>query len=451
MISSINPFDGKLLAEFSALTPEELNKKISDAGEAFRSWRNSSFQNRKILMLKLSEILHDKKDELSRIATLEMGKLFIESGLEIEKCSRLCKYYGENAEQFLADETIETEAEKSFIHYEPMGVILGVMPWNFPYWQVLRFAVPAIMAGNVCLLKHASNVPQCAVLIEELFTEVGFPPAVFQTLMIDSSSVEKIISHHLVKGISLTGSEHAGSSVASLAGKQIKKTVLELGGSDPFIVLHDAEINFAVKNAVSSRLGNNGQSCIAAKRFIVSEKIVDEFTDKLKEKFLSLQSGNPINKKTQVSVMAREDLAVELEMQVNKSIDKGAQIICGGRREAAFFQPTILVKVKPGMPAFDEELFGPVAAIISFTTEEEAIRLANNSQFGLGGSVWTKDVARGISLAKQVECGSVYVNTLMKSDQRMPFGGIKKSGYGRELSLHGIREFVNVKSVMVNS
>lgn len=449
MIASINPFSGEVLKEFSSIAFSEVEEKIIRADEAYHLWKKTSFDERNILMLKLGEIILSKKNELATLATLEMGKLILESGLELEKCARLCKYYSENAEEFLKEENVETDSAKSFIRYESMGVLLGVMPWNFPYWQVLRFAVPALMAGNVCLLKHASNVPQCALEIEQLFIEAGFPKNSFQTLMIESSAVEKVIAHPAVRGVSLTGSESAGSSVASIAGKHIKKSVLELGGSDPFVVLHDADINLAVKNAMHSRMGNNGQSCIAAKRFIVSEKIVDEFTEKLKEKFLALKSGNPLEKTSQVTVMAREDLASELEEQVKKSVSLGAKINCGGLREAAFFQPTILSNVKPGMPAFDEELFGPVAAIISFATEEEAIPLANNSEFGLGASVWTTDTERGIKLAAEIESGSVYVNALMKSDQRLPFGGIKKSGYGRELSIAGIREWVNVKSVMV--
>ncbi len=449
MIASINPYSGELLKEFSPISTKEISVKISDADKAYHNWKATSFSERKKLMLQFADRLLANKKENSELITLEMGKLISESGLEIEKCARMCKYYLENAETFLADEIIETDAVKSFVRYEPLGVVLSVMPWNFPFWQVLRFAVPALMAGNVCLLKHASNVPQCALKLEEIFIESGFPAHVFQTLLIEAKDVEQVIANPIVKAVTLTGSEKAGSNVASIAGMHIKKSVLELGGSDPFIVLEDADINVAVENAAKSRLGNDGQSCIAAKRFIISEKIIEEFTAKLKLKFQNYKKGNPLNESTEIGVMAREDLAIDLEIQMNKSISLGAKLICGGKREKAFFEPTILAGVTPGMPAFDEELFGPIAPIISFSTEEEAIRLANNSEFGLGGSVWTADKERGIKLAAQVESGSVYVNMLMKSDQRMPFGGIKKSGYGRELGLHGIHEFVNVKSVMV--
>ncbi len=450
MIASINPYSGEKLKEYSPISPNEISEKILNADKAFQLWKKTSFEERKKLMLNLSAELLSHKEEHSKLITLEMGKLFIESGLEIEKCARMCKYYAEHAEEFLADETIVTDAEKSYISYEPIGVVLSIMPWNFPYWQVLRFAVPAMMAGNVCLLKHASNVPQCAIKIEELFIAAGFPANVFQTLLIEASEVESVIANPIVKAVTLTGSEKAGSHVASVAGMHIKKSVLELGGSDPFIVFDDANIKVAVINAVKSRLGNDGQSCIAAKRFIVSEKVIVDFTEQLKEKFLQLKKGNPLDKETQIGVMAREDLAIELENQMNKSIALGAKLVCGGKREKAFFEPTILSNVKPGMPAFDEELFGPIAPIISFSTEEEAIALANNSFFGLGGSIWIGDKLKGMKLAAQVESGSVYVNTLMKSDQRLPFGGTKKSGYGRELGKHGIHEFVNVKSVMVN-
>ncbi len=450
MIASINPFSGEVLKEFSSISANEISEKILYADNAFKHWRKTSFDERKKLMLNLANELLSHKAEHSKLISLEMGKLIVEAGLEIEKCARMCRYYAENAEEFLANEIIETDAAKSFIAYEPMGVVLGVMPWNFPFWQVLRFAVPSIMTGNVILLKHASNVPQCAIKIEELFISSGFPKNIFQTLIINAKEVASVIENPVVKAVSLTGSEEAGSHVAAIAGKHIKKAVLELGGSDAFIVFEDADMKIAVENAAKSRLGNDGQSCIAAKRFIVSEKIIDEFTQLLKEKFLELKKGNPLDNDTQIGVMAREDLAIELEHQMNKSIALGAQLICGGNRERAFFEPTILSDVKPGMPAFDEELFGPIAPIISFTTEEEAIELANNSTFGLGGSIWLKDVEKGLKLAAQVESGSVYVNTLMKSDQRLPFGGTKKSGFGRELGRQGIHEFVNVKSVMVN-
>ncbi len=450
MIASINPFSGELLKVYTAISSKEITEKILNADVAFHVWKKIPFADRKNMMMNLSAELFRNKEQHAKLITLEMGKLLTEAFLEIEKCARMCKYYAENAEVFLSDKQIETDAEKSFIIYEPMGVVLSVMPWNFPYWQVLRFAVPALMAGNVCLLKHASNVPQCAMKIESLIHDCRFPENVFQTLLIESDKVAEVISNPIVKAISVTGSERAGSMIAALAGKQIKKTVLELGGSDPFIVLDDADIHKAIVNAVKSRLGNAGQSCIAAKRFIVAEKIQEEFIQQLKAKFILLKAGDPMLAETQIGVMAREDLAVELEEQMDKSIALGAQLICGGKRVKTFFEPTILSQVKPGMPAFDEELFGPVAAVTSFNTIEQAIQLANESRFGLGASVWTTDLPKAFQIARQIEAGSVYINSLMKSDQRLPFGGTKKSGYGRELGQQGIYEFVNMKSVLMN-
>ncbi len=450
MIVSINPYTNQTLKQFAPYTSKEISEKIDLADKTFQSWKDTSFAHRANLMKQLKTTLLQNKNKYAELITSEMGKLLKESVVEIDKCARACDFYAENAEKFLSDEVVQTNAEKSLIIYQPIGIILGVMPWNFPFWQVIRYAVPTLMAGNVCLLKHASNVPQCAMELEELFLKSGFPKGCFQTLMIEGGEVQQAIENEKVKAVTLTGSESAGSHVASVAGKLIKKSVLELGGSDPFIVLDDADLKTTVDTAIKSRMINTGQSCIAAKRFIVTEKIAGEFTQQVKEKFLSLKAGNPMDNYNDIGTLARTDLATQLQKQVDDSIAKGAKIVCGGTHKNALFQPTLLTDVKPGMPAFDEEIFGPVFCIITAKNENEAVTLANQSRFGLGGSVWTKNKELGLTIARKVESGSVYVNTLMKSDQRMPFGGTKKSGYGRELSKEGIREFVNVKSIMIN-
>ena len=451
-IQSVNPFNNKLIQNFNETSQEEIEQKLQHASKAYEIWKEVPFGEKSKLMDTVAELLKNKKDELAQLVTLEMGKPIREARAEIEKCALVCNFYADNGENFLKDELIESDAGKSFISYVPLGIILAVMPWNFPFWQVFRFAAPSLMAGNVGVLKHASNVPQCAIAIEQLFTEAGFPEGVFQNFLIGSSKVNNLIEDKRIKAVTLTGSEMAGSKVAECAGRNIKKTLLELGGSDPFIVLNDADLNKAVKVAVKSRMINCGQSCIAAKRFIVEDSIHDEFVEKMIEKMKVLKIGDPTEETTDVGPMAREDLANELLEQVNKSVEMGAKKVLGGDRtdrNGAFFNPTILTEVKPGMPAYHEEMFGPVATVIKVVDENEAIQVANDSDFGLGGSIWTNDIQKGETLARKVESGAVFVNGLVKSDPRLPFGGIKNSGYGRELSYLGIREFVNQKTIWV--
>ncbi|MBL4716079.1 MAG: NAD-dependent succinate-semialdehyde dehydrogenase [Bacteroidia bacterium] len=451
-IQSVNPYNNKLIQNFNETSQEEIEQKLQHASKAYEIWKEVPFGEKSKLMDTVAELLKNKKDELAQLVTLEMGKPIREARAEIEKCALVCNFYADNGENFLKDELIESDAGKSFISYVPLGIILAVMPWNFPFWQVFRFAAPSLMAGNVGVLKHASNVPQCAIAIEQLFTEAGFPEGVFQNFLIGSSKVNNLIEDKRIKAVTLTGSEMAGSKVAECAGRNIKKTLLELGGSDPFIVLNDADLNKAVKVAVKSRMINCGQSCIAAKRFIVEDSIHDEFVEKMIEKMKVLKIGDPTEETTDVGPMAREDLANELLEQVNKSVEMGAKKVLGGDRtdrNGAFFNPTILTEVKPGMPAYHEEMFGPVATVIKVVDENEAIQVANDSDFGLGGSIWTNDIQKGETLARKVESGAVFVNGLVKSDPRLPFGGIKNSGYGRELSYLGIREFVNQKTIWV--
>jgi succinate-semialdehyde dehydrogenase/glutarate-semialdehyde dehydrogenase len=403
-------------------------------------------------MEKSALLLRGHKEELARLMTLEMGKIFRESLSEVEKCAWVCEFYARNAEQFLAEEIIDTDASISYVVFQPLGVILAVMPWNFPFWQVFRFAAPALMAGNAAVLKHASNVPGCALAIEDLFRTAGFPESLFRTLLVTSGEVKSLIRHPAVRAVTLTGSEPAGKEVAAEAGKQIKKTVLELGGSDPFIILDDCDLELTVKNAVSSRLVNQGQSCIAAKRFLVMQPVLDEFIRRLKGAFHDLKMGDPLDQSTDIGPLARADLVDDLDRQVSASVSAGARLIAGGKRLAEkgnYYHPTILSEVRKGMPAFDEETFGPLLAIIPVQSEEEAIALANDSPFGLGGSIWTADTIRGERIARRIESGSVFVNGMMKSDPRLPFGGIKRSGYGRELGSYGIREFVNIKTIWV--
>jgi succinate-semialdehyde dehydrogenase / glutarate-semialdehyde dehydrogenase len=451
-IKSINPFDGSLLKEFQEYDKIQMDQALAKADSAFRKWKQISFKERGALMMRCSSYLKEHKKELATLMVLEMGKPILEAVAEIEKCALVCEYYAGNAATFLADQRVSSDASSSFVSYQPLGCILAVMPWNFPFWQVFRFAAPSIMAGNVALLKHASNVPQCAIAIEEVFTRSGFPEGVFQSLLIGSSKVEYLISNPVVKAVTLTGSEKAGSEVAALAGKYIKKSVLELGGSDPFIVLKDAELETASAIAVKSRMINTGQSCIAAKRFIVVKEIAEEFTQKMMSGMKKLKMGNPLDEATEVGTIAREDLVQPLLDQINKSVAKGAKLLCGGDRPAmkgAFLNPAILTNVKPGMPAYEEEIFGPVASVIIAEDDEDAIRIANDSRYGLAGSIWTNDQEKGERLARMVESGSVFINGMVKSDPRLPFGGIKNSGYGRELSIAGIHEFVNIKTIWV--
>jgi succinate-semialdehyde dehydrogenase/glutarate-semialdehyde dehydrogenase len=449
MLQSIFPYDQTVLESFQFHSPREISHSLERATEAFKYWRKLSYTQRGSFFVSAANVLRKNKALYALSITREMGKLLTESRDEIEKCALACDYYAAHAEELLKDEPISLNATESFVTYQPLGAILGVMPWNFPFWQVFRFAIPAMMAGNVALLKHASNVTRCALLIEDVFREANFPAHVFQTLIIDNKTVEGILASTIVQGVALTGSERAGMSVASVAGKNIKRSVLELGGSDPFIVLEDADMELTVKTAVKSRMQNAGQSCIAAKRFIVMKSVKDAFLEKFKSSVEALQLGNPLEDTTTMAPMARLDLAEGLYLQLTQSIQAGAGLVTGGEHHGCSFQPTLLDHVKPGMVSFEEEMFGPVASIITVTSEQDAVDMANATSFGLGASIWTRDIEKGGALARQVEAGSVYVNALMKSDIRMPFGGIKKSGYGRELSFLGIKEFTNAKSIII--
>lgn len=449
-IETINPATGELVKKFDELSSDEVRVEIEKAHNTFLRWRTTSFSERKELMLNASRILKDKKQKYGEVLTLEMGKPVKQAVAEVEKCACVCEYYANNAESILQKEVIETDASESYVQFDPLGVLLAVMPWNFPFWQVFRFAAPALMAGNVGLLKHASNVPMSALAIEEIFLEAGFPQHCFKTLLIGSSLVGEIISNPNIKAATLTGSEHAGQKVAEACGKQLKKTVMELGGSDPFIILADANLEDALKTAVTARLINNGQSCIAAKRFIVVEKIYNEFEKKFVERMSPVKIGDPMDNSTELGPMAREDLLNELHQQVEESVKKGAKILTGGKRlnmKGYYYPATVLADVVLGMPAYSEELFGPVATLIKAKDTEDAIRIANDTNFGLGASLWTGDLDKAKELAGQINSGSVFINGMVKSDPRLPFGGIKMSGYGRELSHYGIKEFVNIKTV----
>lgn len=448
-IESRNPFNNELIKTFEEETDDQVLKKIDLAQETYQNWKSSNFTHRKELMLKTAVLLRDRKEQYAHLMTQEMGKAKREAIAEIEKCALACDYYAENAEQFLSNKKLEVPEGEAYLAHDPIGIVLAIMPWNFPFWQVFRFVAPNLMAGNVGLLKHASNVPQCALAIEEVLTDAGFPKGCFQTLLISSSKVNMILDDERVKATTLTGSEEAGSKVAERAGRNLKKTVLELGGSDPFIVLKDADIKKAAITGAKARMINNGQSCIAAKRFILEKSIADEFLAYFKTEFENIKIGDPSDDSNDYGSMAREDLAEELEEQVEKSINEGAQILIGGKRNKAFFEPTILTNVKAGMPAYEEELFGPVAVVLIAEDEKHAIELANDSRFGLGGSLWSQDIEKAKSLVRQIESGAVYINKLMASHPAVPFGGVKMSGYGRELSELGIKEFVNQKTVWV--
>jgi succinate-semialdehyde dehydrogenase / glutarate-semialdehyde dehydrogenase len=449
-IKSINPYNGKLVNTFQTQSKTEVESVLEKASRRFDEWKLTSFSERKKLMLKAAEELKNNKEEYAKLITFEMGKPIRQAVAEIEKCAWVCEYYVENAEKHLANETVETDAHKSYISYEPIGVVLAIMPWNYPFWQVFRFAAPALMAGNIALLKHASNVFGSALNIQKVFERAGFPENCFTTLLIESSQVETVIQNPIVKAVTLTGSEAAGAAVAAVAGKNIKKTVLELGGSNALIVFKDADIDKTVDTCIQARFQNTGQSCIAGKRLLVDESIADSFLENLLTKVNELKSGDPEDEETYIGVLAREDLAEELEKQLTKSLKKGAKVLAGGNRNKAYFEPTIVDQVTPEMEIFKEETFGPVLAVTRFKTEEDAIALSNNSKFGLGVSLFSKDVDRIVKLIPQFNEGAVFVNELVKSDPRLPFGGVKTSGYGRELSKEGIREFVNVKTVFIN-
>ena len=450
-IKSVNPYSGKTLKEFSPLTEEELNQKIRLSSDTFKTWKTQSFAERARLMSNAAQELKDNREKYATIISQEMGKVLKESLSEIDKCAWVCEYYAENAARFLEAEPVSlSDGKKAKIIHQPLGTVLAVMPWNFPFWQVFRFAAPTLMAGNVAVLKHASNVPQCSLAIEEVFLKSGFPEGTFQSLLIDSETTTKLIEREEIKAVTLTGSEKAGASVAAMAGKHIKKSLLELGGSDPFIVLKDADLTEAAKTAVKARMVNFGQSCIAAKRFIVEEAVYDEFVKLFTEEVKKLQQGDPFDENSDYACMARPDLAADLYLQVEKSILAGAKLLLGGEKpqaDSAIFHPAILVDVPKEAPAYYEELFGPVASIYKVANEVEAIELANATEFGLGASLWSQDSEKAAVLAAEIESGAVFVNAMVASHPSLPFGGIKKSGYGRELSRYGILEFVNSKTV----
>ena len=450
-IATINPTTGETLKVFKPLEDGEIAAKVELAQQSFQEYRQTSFEERSQWLLQAANILEQEKADFAKIMTLEMGKTLKSAIAEVEKCALVCRYYAENAASFLADVTVKTDASHSFIKYQPLGVILAVMPWNFPFWQVFRFAAPALMAGNVGLLKHASNVPQCALAIEDIFHRAGFPKGVFQTLLIGATKVADLMADDRIKAATLTGSEPAGASLAVASGKQIKKTVLELGGSDPFIVLESADLELAVATAVTARMINNGQSCIAAKRFIVADQIADEFEKMLLAKFQTLKIGDPLADDTDIGPLATPDILQDLENQVKIAVENGAKVLTGGNalkdQPGNFYPPTIIIDIPVENPIAKEEFFGPVALLFRVRDINEAIKLANDIPCGLGASAWTNNEAEKNRLIQEIEAGAVFINGMVKSDPRLPFGGIKRSGYGRELSIQGIHEFVNIKTV----
>ena len=447
--TSINPYNGKQVGQYTSVSDAELEVKLSTGHKAFIEWKNVPLSERSQLLKNAGVILRENVEKYARMITLEMGKPLSESRAEVNKCAWVCDYYAENAPRFLADEVIATDAQNSFVRHNPLGVILAIMPWNFPFWQVFRFAAPTLIAGNTGLLKHAPNVFGCATQIEEIFEEAGFPKGVFQNLIIHHDKTEQILAHPGVKAVSLTGSERAGAAVAEIAGRNIKKAVLELGGSNAFIVWEDADIDKTISTALTARMMNCGQSCIAAKRFIVIESIYDEFVAKFTEAVKQLKSGDPLEEGTQIGTLARKDLADQLQQQVTESVKQGAVLLVGGKQNQCYHEPTLLGDVKPGMPAFEEETFGPLAAIIRANDIDEAFALSELSKYGLGVTVCTTNIEKAVAMADRVSDGAYFVNDLVKSDPRLPFGGTKRSGYGRELSRDGILEFVNRKTVYV--
>ncbi|MEP6707187.1 MAG: NAD-dependent succinate-semialdehyde dehydrogenase [Pyrinomonadaceae bacterium] len=456
-IASINPATGETLKTIEPLTAPQLEEKLQRAALTFRTYRGTSFPERSRFMTRAAQILESEKQQFARMLTTEMGKPIKAAAQEVEKCALVCRYYAESAQTHLAVQMVATNATKSFVRYQPLGPVLAVMPWNFPFWQVFRFAAPALMAGNVGLLKHASNVPQCALAIEQIFLRAGFPEGAFQTLLIGSDMVQVVLEDSRVAAATLTGSEPAGRSVAAIAGKQIKKTVLELGGSDPFIVMPSADLDKAVTTAVKARTINNGQSCIAAKRFIIHESIYDKFESRFVEVMKALLVGDPSDEATDIGPLATRQILADLEEQVRKSVASGARVLTGGERFKApghlakgnFFEPTVLVDIPKGSPAYADEIFGPVASLFRVGNVDEAIELANATPFGLGAAAWTNDAGEQSRFIGEIDAGSVFINGMVASDPRLPFGGVKNSGYGRELGAFGIREFVNVKTVWI--
>lgn len=453
-IKSINPYDGSLIANYDQVSAEELEKLLDMSVNQWHDWRAVPFSKKQSLLLKVAELLKERKEQLASLITREVGKLISESRAEVEKCAWVCEYYAENAQRFLFPEEIITEYNKAQIQYQSIGTVLAIMPWNFPFWQVFRFAAPTMMAGNVGILKHASNVSGCSLAIEGLFRDAGYPKGTFVSLLLKGSETVKVIEDKRVAAVTLTGSTAAGKAVAEAAGRTLKKTVLELGGSDPYIILEDADIDLAVEKCVAGRLLNAGQSCIGAKRFIVTEAIYDKFVPAFVSKMKEANMGDPTEEKTTLAPLANKSFREDLHYQVEKSIEMGAELLTGGtipQGKGAFYPPTVLVNVKKGMPAYDEELFGPVASVIKVANEDEAIEVANDTIFGLGAAIFTSDLKRGERIASDsIRAGAVFVNDFVKSDPRLPFGGIKESGYGRELSVFGIREFTNIKTIVVS-
>jgi succinate-semialdehyde dehydrogenase / glutarate-semialdehyde dehydrogenase len=451
-IASINPATGEKLKEFAAFDDAEIEKRLKRAEKAFAHHRREPFAKRAQLMMAAASLLEQEKDRLARTMTLEMGKLFRAAQEEIAKCIRGCRFYAENGERFLEDETAQTDAARSYVRYDPLGAVLAIMPWNFPFWQVFRFAAPALLAGNVGLLKHAANVPQCALAIEEIFCRAGFDEGIFQTLLIEAQQVEKVIVDLRVQAITLTGSEKAGSAVASTASRHIKKSVLELGGSDPFIVMPSGDFESALRTAIKARTINNGQSCIAAKRFLVADEVYDEFLRQFVERMRALKVGDPFDETTEIGPLATERILKRVDEQVQKSTAAGAKLLTGGNRingPGFFYEPTVLVDVPKESPAYREEVFGPVASVFRVRDAADAIEIANDTSFGLGASAWTNDRAEQELFASELEAGMVFINSMVASDPRLPFGGVKHSGFGRELGAAGIREFVNTKTIWI--
>ena len=451
-IATVNPATGQVVKTFESLSDAQLEVKLQKAADTFSSYRNTPFAERAQLMLNAAAILEKEKENYARVMTTEMGKTFRSAVDEAAKCAWVCRYYAENAERFLADELVETTAKRSFIRYLPLGPVLAVMPWNFPFWQVLRFAAPALMAGNVGLLKHASIVPQSALIIEELFHKAGFRDGVFQTLLISSQKVDRVLADPRVAAATLTGSEGAGVEVGMGAAKRIKKVVLELGGSDPFIVMPSANLEAAANTAVKARIVNNGQSCIAAKRFIVAEAIADQFEKMFAEKMAALKVGDPFDEATELGPLSSAQGLEDLDRDVKATVEAGAKVLTGGQtldRPGNFYAPTVLTNIPKSSPAYREELFGPVASVFRAKDLDEAIRIANDSRFGLGASAWTNDDKERERFVNELEAGMVFINRMVASDPRLPFGGVKWSGHGRELGVHGIREFTNIKTVWI--
>ncbi len=452
-LRSFNPAKGELNRSYPAHQLDEVDQILDDSVLAFNGWKRTSFEERALLLKNAANILRNKKEGLAFTITIEMGKHIREARAEIEKCAQVCDYYAENGAFFLASESIETDASQSYVSYQPLGPVLAIMPWNFPFWQVFRFAAPTLMGGNTGLLKHASNVPGCAVAIEEVFAEAGFPETVFRTLLVSSSKIDMVIKDKRVKAVTLTGSTPAGKSVAVLSGKYLKKTVLELGGSDPYLILEDADLDIAVEACVSGRLLNAGQSCIGAKRFIAVDSVYNRFEEMFTERMKQATYGDPFDDSVTFGPLARNSLREELHVQVDRSVEKGAILLTGGEIpdiDGCFYPSTVLSGVKPGMPAYHDELFGPVASLIRVKDEKEAIKIANDTSFGLGAAVFTQDIDRGRQIAEfELEAGSCFVNDFVRSDPRLPFGGIKGSGYGRELSYFGMKEFQNAKTIYI--